>query len=138
MKKLLAILGVVVMSVGLVALGWFGHTYYVKNELKTASKQAEAFVQDVVTGDAAKAYTLTSDSMKDIQTEKQFIDAMKNLKTDKPDYGKATIVKAQDGTMVYVQTVAGLPKAANGSTSGQFTVMLVNKGGWKVNSSVVN
>ena len=63
---------------------------------------------------------------------------MKDLKADKPSYGKESVLKASNGNVVYIQVVEGLPKTADGRTSGQYNVTLVNQDGWKVNGATVN
>jgi hypothetical protein len=138
MKKSILIPILVITGFGLLALGWFGHSFYAIQQTNSASKQASSFIADVLDGKSTNAYALSSSELKDKQNQANFVNTFKDEKTDKPVYGKASVMTASDGKVVYIQSVEGLPKTKDGRTLGIFTLTLVNENGWKVNSASIN
>jgi hypothetical protein len=138
MKKGIIIGGIIIIGLGLFGIGWYSRPIYDTKQLDSASSQAKTYISDVLNGKPVDAYALTSSGLKDQQSQAKFVEAMKNVTSSKPSYGKVTVLKNQDGSVIYVQAVDGLPKTSNGRTSGLFTIMLVDQGGWKVNASSIN
>jgi FtsZ-interacting cell division protein ZipA len=137
-KKILIVLGAVVLSVLLFIAGFYARGKYESQQEKQATSVAKTFVSDLVSNKTSEAYKLTASSLQKKQNQAAFTTAMANLKADKPTYQTAQVMRQGD-QVFYIQQVGGLPPSASGSTTGNFYLALTKDGGkWKVSTVTIN
>ncbi len=137
-KKIIIIIAIVLAVPALFFSGFYAKGYYDKQQDEAAKKTARIFIDDLLAGDNAKAYALTSKSLRDKQNESDFVKAMDGLKSDNPRHDPAEVTK-NGSKIIYTQKVVGLPRSSTGSEVGAFSIELTKDGtSWKVSSASVN
>jgi len=144
MKKqtTIIILAVVALVVAFSTGLYFGQSllqpYVASRENKAAALAAGEFVKDLTSDKLDAAYARTTPDMQKKQTEQAFVESMGNLKAEKPTYQQSSVLRKEDGTLIYTQNVTGLPKSSSGSDAGLFYVSMSKvKGAWKIDSVTV-
>ena len=141
MNKMRVLISVVV----LVIMAGFGFLIGSKANDGGASKTAElqgvstAYISALTSGDADKAYDLSSEVMQGrnkIQSVKEFSDRVKSDKAEikNPELYIKSDKKANQA--IYLATVTNLPKSEMGRTEANFVIRLIYEdGSWKIDSS---
>jgi hypothetical protein len=131
-SKLLFIIGVILAVIAIFMAGFYAHAYYETQQTNSAKNVAKAFVADLVNGKTDAAYSLTSKSLQSKQDKAAFAKAIGDVKSSKPAYGDSQYIMRQ-GKFYYAQRALNLPKTSSGSTTGDFSLVLVRQGTvWRV------
>lgn len=138
MRKNIILGIIIIVIIALPVIGWYANNYQQSRSYEKAASAANEYITQVLSGDVEAAYSSASDSFKENQTQEEFSESFKTLKTEDPLHGEASVLKSKEGNIVYVQMIDGMPETPEGRTSAQFTLTLSGKGGWKVESVSVN
>jgi Tfp pilus assembly protein PilE len=107
------------------------YQHYHQRQVIDASK---LFVGDLVAGNNAAAYALSSSNIQSKQTADQFNASMGDLKSSEPQYSGEEVALGKTNA-TYSVTVNNLPADGVGSTNGTFQLGLVKQSGkWVVDS----
>jgi hypothetical protein len=135
--KLTKILGLVALVVVAFFVGFFARPEYNSYHQHQVTSVAKSFVADLVAGNNAAAYAMTSSALQQKQTQDQFSQALGNLKSSNPQYSNENVVVNKAGAG-YTVTVGNLPADGVGSTNGIFQLTLVKQSGkWVVDTANV-
>jgi len=134
MKKVVVGVFVVLLLAG----GWGARVAASALSSNGAESTARAMVAALVKGDSAKAYSLTSQDLKNQETAGALMQAVGDVQTTKATYTDEN-VQVNGSSAVYVATVDNLPADDSGNTSAIFVVSLSKQGltSWKVDDVTV-
>jgi hypothetical protein len=132
-KRILSALVVLVALVVGATGGYFGNAKVQAMRTAQLNETGRNYVANVLSGDLDKAYAMSSKSLQANQTEEDFKNTLKDLKSTDAKLSDEQLYTS--GKIATYSVVAeNLPKNPDGATSGVFYVSLVDESGWKVKS----
>jgi len=122
------------VAVSFLLLGYFGRMVYDSRQNDKAKDVAVQAINDIVAGDTAAAYQMTSGSLQANQSAEEFEAALVGLQSEDPRPLEAQLLKGR-GKILVQQYIENLPATSTGKTSGDFYVTMVKDGSsWKIAS----
>jgi len=130
LKVLLPIL-VITVAFG---AGYKTNAYYANKQKQQSISFASNFVNDILAGKSADAYTKLSPQLAAKQNKADFVSSLSETKSAKPLLDTAIVMESNNVT-VYTQRATGLDADKNGNKEATFTVYVgKEKGSLKVRS----
>ena len=136
-KKILKIVGVLVVAGLIFSAGWILKGQYDVAQQDAVIASANDYIQNITAGRMEAAYNSSAKEIKTAKTQQQFTDSYRNLTTSNLKVVDTKVYKNGSDYEVY-QQVDNLPTEENNSSVGVFSLLIVKEGGkWKVAAGTV-